>query len=72
MWTQLSKSRIPSYVCRAVIGHASAGLHRVYDQHAYPEERREALERRAGRLRDIVTPPPANVAKRRIERGARP
>ena len=46
-----------------VIGHARKGLARVYDQHQYLDEMREALELWAGRLRDIVTPPPANVVK---------
>ena len=54
---------IPSDVSRAQIGHALPAMQRVYDQHAYLDERREALELWAGRLRDIVTPPPANLAK---------
>ena len=61
--TQLSKLRIPSDVAELTIGHALPALQRVYDQHAYLDERREALELWASRLRDIVTPPPANVAK---------
>jgi hypothetical protein len=44
-----------------VIGHGKRGLGRVYDQHRYLDEMREALELWAARLRDIVVPPPENV-----------
>jgi hypothetical protein len=46
-----------------VIGHGRQGLQRVYDQHGYVEEQREALAQWATRLRSIVEPPPANVVK---------
>jgi hypothetical protein len=46
-----------------VIGHARKGLQRVYDQHKYIDEMREALDLWAGRHRDIVEPPPENVLK---------
>jgi hypothetical protein len=36
-------------------------LQRVYDQHRYEAEMREALKLWAGRLRSIVQPTPANV-----------
>jgi integrase len=63
--TQLSKLRVPSDVAELVIGHTLKGLSRVYDQHAYLDERREALEAWASRLRETVEPPPANVVKLR-------
>ena len=44
-----------------IIGHSRKGIQRVYDQHSYEDEMREALELWAARLRDIVTPPPENV-----------
>jgi hypothetical protein len=44
-----------------VIGHAKKGLARVYDQHRYLDEVREALEAWGGLLRSIVEPPPPNV-----------
>ena len=44
-----------------IIGHGRKGIQRVYDQHSYEDEMREALELWAARLRDIVTPPPENV-----------
>jgi hypothetical protein len=39
-----------------VIGHARRGLARIYDQHEYLEEMREALDAWAIRLRSIVEP----------------
>ena len=63
MRTGLSALPVPDLVRELVIGHAKPGLHKVYDQHAYLNEKRQALELWAGRLRDIVQPPPANVLK---------
>jgi integrase len=48
-------------VAEMVVGHGKRGLQRVYDQHTYADEMRQALEAWAARLRSIVTPPPANV-----------
>jgi integrase len=59
--TQLSKLRVPTETAERVIGHGAKGLQRVYDQHSYEAEMREALELWAARLRDIVEPPPENV-----------
>jgi integrase len=61
--TRLAGLRIADAVAELVIGHGKKGLQRVYDQHQYIEEMREALELWAARLRDIVTPPPANVVR---------
>jgi len=41
--------------------HGRQGLQRVYHQHRYVEEMREALMLWAARLRGIVEPPAANV-----------
>ena len=59
--TRLASLRIPDMVAEMVIGHGRKGIQRVYDQHSYENEMREALELWAARLRDIVTPPPENV-----------
>lgn len=59
--TGLSALRVPEPVAEMVIGHGKKGLARVYDQHRYETEMREALEAWAGRLREIVTPAPSNV-----------
>lgn len=61
MRTRLASLRVSDTIAEMVIGHGRRGIQRVYDQHQYLEEMREALELWAGRLRDIVTPPPANV-----------
>jgi hypothetical protein len=59
--THLAALRIPDHVAEMVIGHGRKGLQRVYDQHRYINEMREALTLWAGRLRSIVDPAPANV-----------
>jgi integrase len=59
--THLSALRIPDHIAEMVIGHGRQGLQRVYDQHRYVDEMREALTLWAGRLRSIVEPAPANV-----------
>ena len=61
MRTHLSGLPIPENVRELVIAHAKPGLHKVYDQHAYQDEKREALTLWGARLRSIVEPPPANV-----------
>jgi integrase len=63
--TRLASLRVPDMVAEMVIGHGRKGLQRVYDQHRYVDEMREALELWAARLRDIVTPPPNNVVRMR-------
>jgi integrase len=52
---------ISDLVRELVIGHTKPGLHKVYDQHAYLDEKRHALELWGARLRSIINPPPANV-----------
>jgi hypothetical protein len=44
-------------VAEMVIGHGRKGIQRVYDQHTYLTEMREALEAWAVRLRTIIDPP---------------
>jgi integrase len=63
MRTQLSALPIPDLVRELVIAHTKPGLHKVYDQHAYVDEKRRALDLWAARLRSIVDPPPANVVQ---------
>jgi integrase len=54
MRTGLSSLPIPDLVRELVIAHARPGLHKVYDQHAYLHEKREALELWQARVREIV------------------
>jgi len=65
--TRLASLRVPDMVAEMVIGHGRKGLQRVYDQHRYVDEMREALELWAARLRDIVTPPPDNLVRLKQE-----
>ncbi len=66
MRTGLSALPVPDLVRELVIAHTKPGLHKVYDQHAYLEEKRRALDLWAARLRSIVAPAPtANVVQMR-------
>ena len=67
MRTRLASLKVPDTVAEMVIGHGKRGLGRVYDQHRYLDEIREALELWARLLRDIVTPPPANLVRLKKE-----
>ena len=59
--TGLSALPVTDMVRELVIAHARPGLHQVYDQYAYLDEKRHALELWATRLRSIVEPAPPNV-----------
>ena len=54
MRTGLSSLPIPDLVRELVIAHTKPGLHKVYDQHAYLAEKREALELWQARVREIL------------------
>jgi integrase len=66
----LSRLRVPFNVAEMCLGHGKRGLARVYDQHEYSDEMREALESWSGLVRDLITPPPENVVELR-RRGAK-
>jgi integrase len=59
--TRLASLRVVDAVAEMVIGHGRRGLQRVYDQHAYLDEMREALEAWAKKLRSIVAAQPTNI-----------
>jgi integrase len=61
---------ISDLVRELVIGHTKPGLHKVYDQYAYLDEKRFALDAWAARLRSIIEPPPANVVELRNREAA--
>jgi integrase len=65
MRTRLSALPVPDLIRELVIAHTKPGLHRVYDLHAYVDEKRRALDLWAAELRDIVEPPPQNTVKMR-------
>ena len=56
MRTALSGLPIPDLVAELVIAHAKPGLHKVYDQHAYRDEKRRALDLWSTKLTSIVEP----------------
>jgi hypothetical protein len=57
----LAIPNISDLVRELVIGHTRPGLHKVYDQYAYLDEKRFALDAWAARLRTIIEPTPGNV-----------
>jgi integrase len=59
--THLSALPVADLVRELVVAHAKPGLHQVYDQYAYVEEKRQALELWGRRLKSIVERPPSNV-----------
>jgi integrase len=56
MRTRLASLKVPDTIAEMVIGHGRKGLQRVYDQHKYEAEMREALAQWAVRLREIIGP----------------
>jgi hypothetical protein len=54
-----------------VIAHAKPGLHRVYDLHAYQEEKRRCLELWEKRLFSIIEPRSGEVTDLDQARGRR-
>ena len=54
MRTRLSALRVPYEVAEMVIGHGRNGLARVYDQHHYLPEMREALDAWASALLQTI------------------
>jgi integrase len=70
--TRLSQLKVHPEIAELVIGHNRKGLHAVYDQHEALDERREALEAWAHKLRTIIeSPPPGKVHDIEEERRAR-
>ncbi|MDB5617478.1 site-specific integrase [Tardiphaga sp.] len=61
--SQLSRLKVTEEAREAVLAHARPGIKGTYDLHDYLDEKREALELWAARLRDIVTPRPNNVVQ---------
>jgi integrase len=56
--TNLAALDVADHVAEMVLGHACKGLQRVYDQHRYEPQIRDALEQWAKRLRTSVAPTP--------------
>lgn len=63
--SHLSRLKITEEAREAVLAHARPGIKGTYDLHDYLDEKREALELWAARLRAIVEPKPDNVVQLR-------
>jgi integrase len=61
--SKLASLKVPDTIAEMALGHGKKGLQRVYDQHTYEVELRDALQLWANKLRDIIEPPPTNVTK---------
>lgn len=59
--SHLSRLKVTEEAREAVLAHARPGIKGTYDLYDYLDEKREALELWAARLREIVAPPPDNV-----------
>ncbi|MBM3266318.1 MAG: tyrosine-type recombinase/integrase [Candidatus Sericytochromatia bacterium] len=52
---------VPRLVVSKVLNHAEAGVTRVYDRHSYDAEKRDALDRWADRLEEILAGKPGKI-----------
>ena len=59
----LAALRIPHNVAEAVLAHRPPGIVGTYNLHEYEDEKAEALEKWAQRIKSIVSPVPAAPAK---------
>jgi integrase len=59
--THLSALPIEERVRELLLAHAQPGLHQVYDQYSYVEEKRHGLELWAARLKGIIDPAPVDT-----------
>lgn len=67
--TGLAELGVPEIVAEKVLNHSPRSvLVQTYNQYPYTTEKRDALERWAQKVREIITPPPDNVT--RIRRSA--
>ena len=59
--TGLAALNVPEIVSEKVLNHQKKSLAAVYNRHEYSNEKRDALNRWAQHVMDIVVPPPENV-----------
>jgi hypothetical protein len=71
MRSHLSALPVQDIVRELAIAHRRPGLHQVYDQHQYRDEKRRCFELWAARLLSIIEPPPPNVLQLRRRKKAR-
>ena len=61
--SHLSRLKVAEEAREAVLAHVRPGIKATYDHYDYLDEKREALELWAAKLRSIVEPPPTNVIR---------
>jgi integrase len=61
--SKLAALGVPELIGEMALGHGRRGLGRIYDQHRYEPELRDALQQWGNALRDLTTPPPSNLVK---------
>jgi integrase len=71
MRTHLSALPVQDLVRELVIAHARPGLHKVYDQYSFQDEKRRCLELWEARFLSIFDPPPTEIANLSEERQRR-
>ena len=59
--TRFSALPVEDIVRELLVAHARPGLHRIYDLHAYQDEKRRGLELWHAKLKTIVEPRADNV-----------
>ncbi|MDB5410550.1 MAG: hypothetical protein JWL84_5462 [Rhodospirillales bacterium] len=64
----VSGAGVSSDIGERVLGHVIPGVRGVYDRHAYLDEKRDALERLAGVVERVLSPPDASVVELRRAR----
>lgn len=64
----MSRAGVRPDISERVLGHVIPGVEGVYDRHTYEAEKAEALQKLAGLVSLILTPPKGNVVT--MERGA--
>ena len=68
--TGLSRLKVTEEAREAVMAHARPGIKGTYDLYDYLDEKRDALDRWAAKLRSIIEPPPPNVVELRAGAGS--
>jgi len=66
--TGMARLGVPEVVSERVLNHQAQGLAKVYNQHEYLDEKRDALDRWAQEVGNIIEPPPENVVKLKAKR----
>jgi integrase len=59
--TLMTRAGVRPDIAERVLGHAQGTIEAVYDRHSYVDEKRDALERLAAFVEQIVNPPAENV-----------